>query len=112
MKYLLFILLPLGLFGQSILRRSVVKDTEYIDPYPKWVRDTLPKPIVYGYMKDYKGQFSFDLRRGYLIIGPDSETGCFEIWDSTGWSRLNRIWAYYNDSLHLYNRKWICTCNY
>ena len=80
----------------------------YVDPFPKRVRDTLPKPVVYGNMKDYC--FCFDLRKDFIMIGPGKD-GCFEIWRQKDFDKLQKIWGAYNDK-GKFDRYWICTCNY
>jgi hypothetical protein len=105
MKYLLLVLLvlPMCVVAQD------KPDSPYVDPFPRWVRDTLPKPIIWGRAKKLSSLMMMDT--SYILVGPDSKTGCFEIWDLKSWRRLEKIWGAYNDAGH-HDREWICTCNY
>lgn len=102
------LLLPIAL----ILSLACAGQDNYVDPMPKAERDALPKPSAIIHADpavNYGLCFCFDLRYGYIMVGPGKD-GCSEIWSQKNWDSLKVIWGHYEDSKKP-RRRWFGNCD-
>lgn len=94
----------LSILGVVFVANS--QDSIYVDPMPKAVRDTLPKPLVILHIG--KDCYPWVMGVDYITIGPN-EQGCLEIWTAKEYAKLEKIWEAYNKA-KMPRRKWVGDC--